>query len=118
MTNIRRDAHEYFDSICKDLRIYMNADDPHEYISLDDAKDELCPIQEYGLSIHRHDPSGKTAGYWAWVLATGGPHYELRCYDGGTVEFAFSWSENETLIEIDDPELVEFCQEMLGGAQL
>ncbi len=42
--------------------------------------DLFCAQNEYGLHFEYKDPRGSTAGYWCYLLSTGGPQEEIRFF--------------------------------------
>ena len=73
-----QEARRILESVAEDFEIYsMN---PEVFAEGDD---EQPPFHEYGLSFEAND------GYKTLLIAWGGPSYEVRFHDDGTIEFVY-----------------------------
>ena len=83
--DIEKLAYDALESVGEDFETYM------EYPKVrDEGSYDLCSLHEYGLSIDKNvDNRG---AYMAYVLATGGPHYEVDFWPNGKITFFYAWS--------------------------
>jgi len=87
-----------WESCREDLELFVKAGfTDWEDLDEDDQTEALSNVGnfwDYGLCFDWVEPDnanhdGPSAGYYSWLIMTGGPHSEIRFYGNGSIVFVF-----------------------------